>query len=132
MTFLKQLNDNNLINNHTNQLVMRKKNLDIVGRACVDEEYKPAYSTTVFNVYEAMICFEGYYHQLSYVIRPKSEEGVQLSVEYWFSDFARCHEFMQRYNRHHSLRFWLTRQSHLNTKFTIVYLKWLSKIMRRI
>lgn len=111
---------------------MRKKNLDIVAKACTDEEYKPYYSTTVFDVYDVQVCFEGYYHQQAYVIRPKNEDGVQLCVEYWFSDFAQCHNFMQRYNRHHSLRFWIMRQSHLNTRCTIVYLKWLSKIMRRL
>lgn len=111
---------------------MRKKNLDVVAKAYTDEVYQSAYSTTVFNVYEVMVRFEGYYHQQAYVIRPKDEDGVQLSVEYWFVDFAQCHDFMQRYNRHHSLRFWLMRQSHLNARFSVIYLKWLSKIMKRI
>lgn len=111
---------------------MKKSSLEIVAHAAMDETFSTSYSTTIFNVYEVEVAFNGYYPQTAYCIRPKNEEGVQLSVEYWFADFAKCQAFMRLYNAYHSMRFWLLRQSGLNTKFSILYLKWLSKVMKRI
>lgn len=111
---------------------MKKSNLEIVGRSITNETYLSSYSTTIFNVYEIQIIFDGYYTQNAFCIRPKNEDGVQLRVEYWFADFAKCQAFMRLYNSYHSMRFWLMRQSNLNTKFSVLYLKWLSKVMKRI
>lgn len=111
---------------------MKKSNLEIVAHATTNETYSTSYSTTIFNVYEVQVIFNGYYPQSAYCVRPKNEEGVQLCVEFWFADFGKCQMFMRLYNAYHSLRFWLMRQSNLNTKFSVMYLKWLSKVMKRI
>lgn len=111
---------------------MKKSSLEIVAHAATNEVYSTSYSTTIFNVYEVQVNFNGYYPQSAYCIRPKNEEGVQLRVEFWFTDFVKCQAFMRLYNSYHSMRFWLMRQSNVNSKFTVLYMKWLSKVMKRI
>lgn len=111
---------------------MKKSNLEIVASATTNETFMTSYSTTICNVYEVKVNFYGYHPQIAYCVRPKNEEGVQLAVEFWFADFRKCQMFMDMYGSYHSLRFWLSRQSNLNTKFSVMYLKWLSKVMKRI
>ena len=86
------------------------------------------YSCKRFNVYKTTIAFERCYSQVMFHVKPIGDNGFEKDIAFYFRSIPQILNFILLYQKNHTLEFWQSKSTMLNSRSTMLLLLYKSRM----